>query len=88
MAASSDVSAEGEDGGTEKLSFDTVTSDTASSSSQYLVTVVDKARRYAGRLGADLKSSSKGHAFINGKHAKIAEVMVRSVQARGFSPEF
>lgn len=79
MAATS----EGENDSTEKLDFDTVIGIHDSPSGDTLSTAVEKARRYANRLGANLKSSPLGHAFINGKHANIAEVSTQCVRPNG-----
>lgn len=39
-----------------------------------LNTTIEKARAYAKRLSATLKSSPQGHAFINGKHSSVSDV--------------
>lgn len=74
LVASTDISLEGEDDIKEKLDFDTVIGLHESASGHDLSAAVDKARAYANRLGAKVRSSPQGHAFINGKHANIAEV--------------
>ncbi|KAF8587209.1 glycosyltransferase family 24 protein [Ramaria rubella] len=64
------------------LTFEEVigTSTLNSTSSPDLTATIEKARRYAKRLGATLKSSPQGHAFINGKHANIAEDFLNTLQ--------
>jgi hypothetical protein len=77
LVTTSDAYQEGEDEGTKRLPFDTVIGLPDSPSSPFLTNIVDSASRYANRLGASLKASPQGHAFMNGKHADIGEVSSR-----------
>lgn len=61
------------------LDFDAIIGSSGSLPPQDVDTAVKKARRYAKRLGATLKSSPQGHAFINGKHVDIAEVVIQTL---------
>ncbi|KAF8524348.1 UDP-glucose:Glycoprotein glucosyltransferase-domain-containing protein [Hysterangium stoloniferum] len=65
---------------TKSIDFDTVIGSTKSDVGEELDLSIVRARAYSKRLGTSMKSSSQGHAFINGKYAVLTDDFLNVLQ--------